>query len=183
MFMYKFVFATVLLSAPDGEELPKANHLHAWLGSAVQGVAISWELLDPREFRLLGHEAVDFARDLKILQGRYQELAGAPLLEECDRFPEREVIRALIKSNRAYRNDLDHQLALDRLHTEDLRAAILETDQLHRVWEALLDARSDYYHTTVRRQSLKHLRDMVGAESFYSGQLPPHVPVWRFPDR
>jgi len=33
---------------------------------------------------------------------------------------------------------------------------------------------------TVRRGALKKLQDMVGSEAYFSGKLPPHVPVWRF---
>jgi hypothetical protein len=88
----------------------------------------------------------------------------------------------MLDFNRDYRNDLTKRLAMDRLNGDALQAAILETDQLHKVWQTLLDARCDYYHTTVRRQSLMQLRDLVGPEAFYSGQLPPHVPVWRFPE-
>jgi hypothetical protein len=32
----------------------------------------------------------------------------------------------------------------------------------------------------VRRQALKQLRTLIGAEAYYTGQLPPHVPLWRF---
>jgi hypothetical protein len=33
---------------------------------------------------------------------------------------------------------------------------------------------------TVRRQALKKLRETVGEDAYWSGCLPPHVPVWRF---
>ena len=42
------------------------------------------------------------------------------------------------------------------------------------------DARSEYYYVTVRRQALVLLRHLAGNHAFYSGQLPPHVPIWRF---
>ena len=32
----------------------------------------------------------------------------------------------------------------------------------------------------LRRGALKKLREAVGDEAYYSGHLPPHVPVWRF---
>jgi hypothetical protein len=33
---------------------------------------------------------------------------------------------------------------------------------------------------TVRRQALKKLREMIGENAYYYGQMPPSVPVWRF---
>jgi hypothetical protein len=122
----------------------------------------------------------DFAADLKLLQGRYRELVNAPRLEECTRFPERPLVNDLMAFNRAYRNDLTTRLALDTIHEDELRAALTETDQLYRIWDAIRDARCDYYYITVRRQALQQLRELLGAEAYYSGRLPPHVPSWRF---
>jgi hypothetical protein len=55
-----------------------------------------------------------------------------------------------------------------------------EADRLYQVWDTVRDARCDYYYVTVRRQALKRLRDMLGSDAYYSGVLPPHVPLWRF---
>ena len=41
-------------------------------------------------------------------------------------------------------------------------------------------AACEYYYVTVRRQALKKLKEMIGDQAYYSGSLPPHVPVWRF---
>jgi hypothetical protein len=41
------------------------------------------------------------------------------------------------------------------------------------------DARCDYYYVTVRRLALKRLRELVGDEAYYAGNLPPCVPIWR----
>ena len=42
------------------------------------------------------------------------------------------------------------------------------------------DARCEYYYITVRRQALKRLRTMIGAEAYDAAELPPYVPLWRF---
>ena len=66
------------------------------------------------------------------------------------------------------------------VHWWELREAIQETDRLYQVWDTIRDARCDYYYVTVRRQALKRLRETLGPDSYYSGNLPSHVPVWLF---
>ena len=46
----------------------------------------------------------------------------------------------------------------------------------------LRDARCEHFYVTYRRQSLAQLRDLIGLEAFYTGRLPPHVPLWRIPE-
>ena len=48
------------------------------------------------------------------------------------------------------------------------------------MWDAVRDARCEFYYVTVRRQALKKLRDLVGEEAYLAGTLPPNVPTWRF---
>jgi hypothetical protein len=43
----------------------------------------------------------------------------------------------------------------------------------------LRDARCDYYYVAYRRQALQQLREAIGPQAFYSGRMPPHVPLWR----
>ena len=62
----------------------------------------------------------------------------------------------------------------------ELREMLQEVDRLYNIWDTVRDARCDYYYVTVRRQALKKLRETVGDDAYYSGALPPHVPIWRF---
>ncbi len=186
MFAVKYALAGALLSAPpDSVALSDARGdpaaWHGFLAGAVRHLAVERELFDPREITILLHDPRQFAADLKELQRRQLEFADAPKVEECRRFPQRSQIQEWLTHNRSYRNDLAARLALDTLHAEELQAAIWETDQLHRIWDTLCDARRDYYYVTVRREALKQVRELVGLQAFYSGQLPPYVPLWRFP--
>jgi hypothetical protein len=182
MLTFKYVLAAALLTAPpDSLEFTDAAAVHEALAPALQRVAVDWEILDPRENKYVLSQPQDFPADLKLLQGRYRELVNAPCLEECVRFPERALVNDMMSFNRAYRNDLATRLTLDTVHEEELRAALTETDHLYRIWDAVRDARCDYYYITVRRQALQQLRELIGPEAYYSGRLPPHVPVWRFP--
>jgi hypothetical protein len=180
MFSCEVVLAAVLLSAP--KDVPASQTQAEWIEatrSSLLTLAIDGEILDPRERAFLITQ--DPAGDLTMLRGRNEEFARAPRLGECQRFPERKLVNDFLALNRSYRNDLNARLTIDLIHMEELRAAIMETDQLYHVWDTVRDARCDYYYVTVRRQSLQLLRDLIGAEAFYSGQMPPNVPVWHFP--
>ncbi len=64
--------------------------------------------------------------------------------------------------------------------SDPLGAVLDETKRLYRVWDAVRDSKCEFYYVTVRRQALRKLRDLVGPEAYEAGDLPPHVPVWRF---
>jgi len=180
MFTCEVLLAAVLLTSPKETSVPaeQAGWLEV-LRPTFLTLAMDAEILDAREKGfVLGN---DVAGDLAMLQGRFQELARAPLVGEGHRFPDRKLINEFLALNRAYRNQLTARLAIDLVYAEELRAAIVETDQLYQVWDTVRDARCEYYYVTVRRQALQLLRDLIGAEAFYAGQLPPHVPVWHFP--
>jgi len=174
--------AVVLLTAPpDTLEIADPAALCRAVAPALTALALQWELLDARESDYLKN-AQDFASDLKLLQARYAEFHDAPLVAEADRFPARDLVNDMLAFNRNYRDSVSSRLALDTIHVEELGTIVTETDQLHRVYEAVRDARCDYYYVTYRRQALAQLRDLVGVEAFYTGQLPPHVPLWRIPE-
>jgi len=180
MFTCEVLLAAVLLTSPKepATPVPSAGWLEA-LRPSLLTLAMDAEVVDPREKGfVLGN---DLAGDLAMLQGRYQEMVRAPLVGEGQRFPDRKLINEFLALNRAYRNQLTARLAIDLVYSEELRTAIAETDQLYQIWDTVRDARCEYYYVTVRRQALQLLRDLVGPEAFYSGQMPPHVPVWHFP--
>lgn len=143
-------------------------------------LALEAEILDPRETRYVLFRPEDLASDLQMLQRRYQELGDAPSLADAFRFPDRAVVNELLVFNRAYRNYVEQRQPLETAHWGDLRTAQREVDHLYQVWDTVRDARCEYYYVTVRRQALKRLRDMIGEEAYAKGELPPHVPLWRF---
>jgi hypothetical protein len=181
MFPFQYLLAVALLTAPPDAPDPAVNpDLYANLRPTLQNLAIEWEILDKREVRYVLTRPEDFASDLKLLRRRYLELSDAPPLNDCRRFPDRSTISDLLAFNRAYRQHLDSRQSVDLVRWWELREAIQETDRLYQVWDTVRDARCDYYYVTVRRQALKRLRESIGPEAYYSGCLPPHVPIWRF---
>ena len=182
MTLLELILAVALLSAPpDTLDLPDTLVVHSAVAPAVRAVAMDWELLDPRETDYLKN-AKDFGSDLKLLQGRFEEYHGAPRVAEVNRFPARDLVGDMLACNRSYRDGINSRLDIDMVHADELRTIIAETDLLYRIYDALRDARCEYFYVTYRRQALAQLRDLIGIEAFYGGQLPPHVPLWRIPE-
>ena len=181
MFPLNCALAVALLTTPSDQiESAAAAEEFTHVRPTLQKVAISWEILDPREVRYVLTRTEDFNADLKLLRRRYRELADAPPLCDCVRFPQRTLINELLSFNRTYRQHLDSRQALDPTGRWDLHESLQEADRLYQIWDTVRDARCDYYYVTVRRQALKKLREAIGPHSYYAGCLPPHVPVWRF---
>lgn len=173
--MFDFVLAAALLTAPKDAPPVDANWIEV-LRPTILTLAVDGEILDPRERVFLFTQ--DPNGDLTMLRGRNEDLAKCPQLGECERYPNRKMINDFLALNRSYRNDLTARLTIDLVHADDIRSAIIETDQLYQVWDSIRDAQCEYYYITVRRQSLGLLRDLIGTEAFYSGQMPPNIPIW-----
>ncbi len=178
-----YALAVALLTTcpelPDNAAPPPADHFLS-VRETAQGLAVGWEVMDPRESKYVLARPEDFAGDLKLLRRRVADLAGAPPLHDCMRFPDRALVNDLLAFNRAYRQNIDALQPFDVRHASELQELLAEIDRLYQVWDLVRDARCEYYYVTVRRQALKKLRETVGDDAYYSGALPPHVPVWRF---
>jgi hypothetical protein len=181
MFSFDSVMALALLTAPPQTAVnPTDGAAWAALRPTLQALAVQLEILDPREVRYILARAEDFQSDLNLLRRRYRELADAPPVSDSFRFPDREAINEMLSFNRAYRQYIDIRQAVELSHWWEHQATLQETEQLYQVWDTVRDSRCEYYYVTVRRQALKRLRELLGAQAYYSGQLPPYVPLWRF---
>jgi hypothetical protein len=181
MFPLDYVLAVALLtSGAPNADAPVSTQGLTSVRPALQALAVSKEVLDARETRYVLTQPGEFGNDLKLLRRRYCELTDAPPLEDCFRFPDRATINDLLAFNRAYRQHLDNRQALEQTFWWELREAVQETERLYQIWDTVRDARCDYYYVTVRRQALKKLRETLGEDAYWTGTLPPHVPVWRF---
>jgi len=178
MFPLNTVLAVALLATPQ-LDAPAAAGQRPEIRAALHPVALAWELLDPREARYVLTRPQDFAADLNLARQRYHDLRDAPPLCDHARFPDPAFLGEVLSFNRVYRDHLSARRFLDPGDRWDLLAAIAETDNLYRVWGAARDAASDAYYVTTRRAALRKLRDAIGPHAYYSGCLPPPVPVWR----
>jgi hypothetical protein len=181
MFGLEYLIALMALTAPPGavEPLVCPPTFHV-LQQALHATALHLEILDPREVRYILSRPEDFHSDLYLLRRRYEDLYDAPSLSDGLRFVEPEIANQLLAFNRSYRQHLCLRQPVELARSAELRSAMRESDELYHIWDTVRDARCDYYYVTVRRQALKKLRDLIGAEAYYFGRLPPPVPLWRF---
>jgi hypothetical protein len=181
MFQLDSLLVLAMLTAPVDAPMPAgAGERLDRLRPKLQKLAVRWEILDPREVRYILARPDDFVSDLNLVRRRYQALADAPALSDCQRFPDRDAVNELLSFNRAYRQHLGLRQPMELSRWWELRTALQETDHLYQVWDNVRDARCEYYYVTVRRQALKKLREMIGEDAYYNGQMPPSVPIWRF---
>ncbi len=174
--------AAVLLTCPADLTVP--DEALAWAETcraSLLVLAVDAQILDAREPLTHFTRAADAAADLKALQRRFQEHAFAPVVEDALRFPERAVVLDFLIDNRAYREELQGRMLLEPAQAGHLGVAAEEADELHRIWLLVAESRWTFLYVTARRQALQQLRGLVGDQAFYSGQLPPYLPVWRLP--
>ena len=175
------LLAAMLLTIPPGTPAgcpDPAEWPH--LRDAIHRVAVEQELLDPREARYVLTKPEDFCTDLNMLRRRRAELADAPPVGDALRFPDKSEVNELLRFNQCYAKHVKARIAAESDRAAALSVVLGETKRLHDVWDAVRDARSDYYYITERRKALKKLRCLVGAEAYAVGELPPNVPTWRF---
>jgi hypothetical protein len=184
--MYNYVLAVALITSPEdvshsffepgdvsylGKNWPVAEN--------IQNLALDWELLDPLEKRYVLTNPVDFERDVKSIQVRYEKLHDAPFIVDANRFGTRDLAFEAKTFNVAYISQIQHNLAIS-YDKEYWRQSLEETRHLYKVWDLVYDSHCKHYYVTVRREALKNLRDAIGEDAYYSGKLPPPVPLWRF---
>ncbi len=182
MFGFEWLLAAFLLQGPDLSTYSDQDATAKWfplMNKALQQVALNWEILDQRELRYVLVRQDEFLVDLRMLQRRQRDLYDAPPIRDAQRLPDRSTVNELLIFNRAYRQHLDACLPLYP-GCAGLKAAREEVEQLYQIWDAVRDARCEYYYVHIRRQALKKLRDILGNDDYQQSNLPPHVPVWRF---
>jgi hypothetical protein len=182
MVAFKSLLAAALLTGAWDAPLPEnPAAAHAFVAPTLRDLAIRLEIMDRKETDFILAHPEDFAEHVRLLQDRFLELRDAPPVGEATRFPSRDLVNDLLNFNRAFYQALTERMEVDTVHTEELEAARTETTMLYNVWDAVRDARCEFYHVNVRRQALLQLRRLIGDRAFYTGELPPYVPLWRFP--
>jgi len=84
MVPFPLVIAAALLTVPpESLQWAQGPDLYLPLSPALRSVAMQWELLDHREIDFVLANAQEFDSDLRLLQGRGQELAAAASAESA----------------------------------------------------------------------------------------------------
>lgn len=177
--MYNYILALAILTG--NEDVADKADMFSNLKDAIVNVAVERELLDTRnETRFMLKNWNCFQADIDMIRQRYIELKDAPFVEDARRFPNKEYINELISFNRAFKANLEEYANCHNARRDEYSLVIKETERLYLLYDVVRDAQSDYYYVTVRRTALLKLKGIIGNEAYYSGELPPHVPVWRF---
>lgn len=97
---------------------------------------------------------------------------------ELQRFPPRAAVRANLDFATAHVAYLEARVALAP-YRSDLAEWLSEARRLRLAWNAL-DSAQIFCEETDRRCELDTLRELIGADAFFQGRMPPPVPLWRF---
>lgn len=152
------------------------------LKPSVLELSVQWQLLDERETRYMLVRPEDYPGDMPIIRRRYLELKDVPLVEDAERFPEREWANEQVRFNRCFRKKMTDRMGLEADRQLIFTLVIRETDKLYEVWDTVRDARCEFYYVTIRRRAIKKLQVLLGDDDYRTATLPPTVPTWRFND-
>lgn len=168
----------MLITQPVDIPIPEDVNTDKELANALQWVAIKNELLDVREnWYFSDYNPVEDS--IRMLQTRYNDSKDYPKVEDAWRFPPPEVSSELARFNRAYYSYLEKRIPWERDREDLIRVVMSECDQCYRIWDKVRDARCEYCYVFTRREALAYLKKELG-EDYETGNLPPHVPHWRF---
>lgn len=174
MIPLEYVLATATLVSPC--EAPPA--VIPCSLSSLQSIAVSMEILDPRELHYVFTVQQDSYQDLRMVHRRYETLRNAPPVCDSIRFPDRETIDRAITANRKLKQYLEGRYELYR--DAWLLDAIADCDGAYTAWDLARDARCEWYHVSVRRKAILDLRDTIGPTQYYAGCLTPPLPAWAY---
>jgi hypothetical protein len=145
----------------------------AW--AALKQISLDLELVGSHE-----NWASDFRSELRYVRHYWRTLQDAPRLGDCFCLPPNCVVADLCKLNEQYQCHLQMQQIIHAHNSDDLTEALREARHLYGVWDAVRRATAPNQAWAYRRRTLRQLREMLGDNAYYSGQLPPCVPLWQF---
>lgn len=173
--LHRLFLAISLLTTtrePASWELP-------YIKGELQGLLIAAEVMDSRESTYVFAKPGEIADDARFIRSRLEELRYAPPADAHLLFTvDRNAINELLLLNRSHKYWLD---GIGELYPQQAiwGEAITETKLLYEAWDCLRDAKSPHFYIHVRRKALKRLQELIGAEAFDRGTMPPCLPNWR----
>ena len=176
----ELMLAASIIDSPTNTPLPAFGDDWKRMRGAIFEIALEREIIDQRECRYFMTELETFEADVNLLRTRNLELANAPKLSEVNRMIGRDFASDAISFNREFKQYLENRLIWESDKGDIIREAIKQCDKYYRIYDALRDARCEFYYVTVRRQALDKYRSMIGNEDFMSGKPPKYVPEWAF---
>jgi hypothetical protein len=142
---------------------------------SLKEIALRTELVGPHERWI-----TDFRSELAYVRRHGRELANAPPISDALWLPSPAVAQECRRFNLSYQRCLELRRQVALHHQDQCSDALREAQFLGDVWRRVETATSPTNSWVCRRRALQELRDLLGPEAYYTGRLPPCVPVWRF---
>ena len=89
-------------------------------------------------------------------------------MNDSMRFPDRNAINEMLVFNRALAQPHSHSTICSYSPPPTAGEGILKRSKLYQVWDAVRDAKCEFYYITVCRHALKKVRSLVGTEAYYA---------------
>lgn len=118
-------------------------------------------------------------RLLLLLAALFPLFDNRPHPTDALRFPPADVCRAMLAANREYVRFLESRLAWEPYRYWELRGVIVEAELLRDTWDWALTVAGGYPGWTPV-MGLVELRKRLAPEAYWSGSLPPCIPLERF---
>lgn len=164
-----YTVALALLLAPDLPDLPDRS-LPPDVYQTVKDISECLEL-----FRRNGNWATDGSSELRWARNSLRRTWGSPPAADACWLPSVEFSAGALEFNEKF---IEHLRARPTCH-DDLTTVREEAQWLRCAWELAYKARQAGDDLGASRRALGALREMIGAEAYREGRLPPWVPVWR----
>ena len=187
MATYEAILVVALLSAPatTNKDAEEAGVWLAHMRPTTLAIASNEEIFDWREsYNFFLGDDIEICRPYwadatNTLRFRWAAFRDAPYLRsELDRLPSTKSISQIMTFSASFRQHMVERRYATQAHRDTIDEAICEANLRYKVWDAMRDARCEYYYNHARRKALKLLLDLIGPEAFYSGDWPDPVPMW-----
>lgn len=169
------IFLAILLLVPGTNQDIQFDVVNTQL----QLLCMQMQILDEKEIHYILSKSTDYDQDIECLRGRLKQYQDCPRIEDCCRLPSKEYLSEALAFNRAYKCNMDIMRSTVS-HNWSYDQAYKEAEELYCIWDYARDAQCAYYYVQVRRTALQRLKELIGDEAFYQGQMPPFIPIWRF---
>jgi hypothetical protein len=170
--MWDVVTALLILS-PIPPQVP--HHVPAAMWQSLKRIAVRMEVVGPQE-RWID----DYRSELNYVRRHTRELLEAPPLADAWSLPVSAVSREGRCFNLNYQRNLELRRNLALHRQEELDEALQEAKHLASIWALVDTATCPSQSWVCRRVALMRLREMLGPEAYYAGDIPPFAPLWRF---
>lgn len=95
-------------------------------------------------------------------------------------FPHLHICQENVKFSKQYIQHIEFQQCLYPHLFKEYDKILKDAEWCHRCWSRLEYVQMKPWNETSDRCFLGKIREMVGEEAYYGGQMPPHVPIWHF---